>query len=109
MTVPSLLMVSVLQRRGVEHKVLVARDLCSRLSSLTLRGTPDGGEWVSTMATAEFGYVEASWISFGEGTVAAPFPVSCLVFSGAMVMIFLNKCGFPLPCSELSAQLPKQS
>lgn len=42
MTVPSLLMVSMLQRRGVEHKVLVARDLCSRLSSLTLRGTREG-------------------------------------------------------------------
>lgn len=44
MVVPSLLMVSVLQRRGVEHEVevLVARDLCSHPSSLTLRGTPEG-------------------------------------------------------------------
>lgn len=45
MTVPSLLMASVLQSRGVEHKVLVARDLCSRLSSHTLRGAPEGDGW----------------------------------------------------------------
>lgn len=42
MTASSLLMVSMLQRRELELKVLVVRDLCSRLSLLTLRGTLEG-------------------------------------------------------------------
>lgn len=98
MMVPPLL--SVLQRRGVEHEVevLVAHDLCSCPSSLILRRTREGGgsaQWpLLDLAIRKMS--EASWISFGEGMLAAPFPVSCLMFSNAMVMICLNKCGFPL-------------
>lgn len=96
--VPPLLMVSVLQRRGVKHEVevLVACDLCSRpLHSEGHRRGGESAQW-PLLHLAIWKMSEASWISFGEGTLAAPFPVSCLMFSSTMVMIFLNKCGFPL-------------
>lgn len=63
-------LLSVLQRRGVEHEVevLVAHDLCSCPSSLTLRGTREGGrsaQW-PLLHLAIRKVSEASWISLGR-------------------------------------------
>lgn len=71
-------------KKGSRAHALGGRDLCSQLSSLTATGT-----WEQDTATSQWPLLGldiwkmsgASWTSSGEGTLAAPFPVDCRVFS----------------------------
>lgn len=105
----SLLIVSLLQTRGLEHEVLVACDLCFQHSSPTPRGTR---EWntVNTVATAEFGYLEdvrsqldILWGGHTGSSSSCQLP--CVLQSFSYDIFEQMWLSSP---SELSAQLQKQ-